>query len=103
MLTVGLLCFNYGRVVKSYVSRHGSVAEFSFAPQATIIYVAGLDEPTVESFPKAVLSESRRVYPSLITTFAQYACPNTGRWKLSDVYLNANITSMPIASMNGFA
>ncbi|KAL7229980.1 hypothetical protein ACSBR2_008517 [Camellia fascicularis] len=49
------------RVVKSYVRRHSSVAEFAFAPQPTIIDVAGLDEPTIESFPKAVLRESRRL------------------------------------------
>ncbi|KAL5568340.1 hypothetical protein UlMin_024915 [Ulmus minor] len=57
---VGLLCFVSGKV-KSLTNRNGPVSESNstIAPQPTIIM--GLDGPTLESFPKIVLGESRRL------------------------------------------
>ncbi|XP_062120189.1 putative RING-H2 finger protein ATL21A [Humulus lupulus] len=57
---VGILCFICGRV-KAITRRSGSIPEFNstVAPQPTIIM--GLDGPTLESYPKIVLGESRRL------------------------------------------
>ncbi|XP_059629063.1 putative RING-H2 finger protein ATL21A [Cornus florida] len=57
---VGLFCYVFGRV-KSYNRRNHSTGEFTstVAPQPTIIL--GLDGLTIESYPKTVLGESRRL------------------------------------------
>ncbi|KAG6707005.1 hypothetical protein I3842_06G010300 [Carya illinoinensis] len=57
---LGLLCFLCGRV-KSSVRRHRPIQELnpSIAPQPT--FFLGLDGPTIESYPKIVLGESRRL------------------------------------------
>ncbi|KAK3006679.1 hypothetical protein RJ639_016947 [Escallonia herrerae] len=62
LCAVGLFCFVCGRV-KAY-NRRGrghSISEFSstVAPQPTL--VMGLDGPTIESYPKTTLGESRRL------------------------------------------
>ncbi|KAK2983693.1 hypothetical protein RJ640_023227 [Escallonia rubra] len=62
LFSVGLFCFVCGRV-KAY-NRRGrghSISEFSstVAPQPTL--VVGLDGPTIESYPKTILGESRRL------------------------------------------
>ncbi|PON72099.1 43kDa postsynaptic protein [Parasponia andersonii] len=57
---VGLLCFICGRV-KALTRRGGPIPEFNstVAPQPRI--VSGLDGLTLESYPKIVLGESRRL------------------------------------------
>ncbi|XP_035542655.1 putative RING-H2 finger protein ATL21A [Juglans regia] len=57
---LGLLSFLCGRV-KSFVRRRDPIPELnpSVAPQSTL--VLGLDGPTIESYPKIVLGESRRL------------------------------------------
>ncbi|XVE58388.1 hypothetical protein DITRI_Ditri04bG0165900 [Diplodiscus trichospermus] len=58
--TRGLLCCLCGKV-KSYAVRHHPIPELnpSVTPQPTA--VGGIDEPTIESYPKIVLGESRRL------------------------------------------
>ncbi|XP_034711218.1 putative RING-H2 finger protein ATL21A [Vitis riparia] len=60
MCFVGLLCFLCGRV-KAFGGRRRPIAEFTsmVTPQPTA--VMGLDGPTIESYPKVVLGESRRL------------------------------------------
>lgn len=61
MCIVGLVCFAFGRV-KSYrgpVHRPNADLSSIVVPQPTM--VMGLDEPTIESYPKLVLGESRRL------------------------------------------
>ncbi|GFY84090.1 RING/U-box superfamily protein [Actinidia rufa] len=60
LFAVGLLCFICGRV-KAFGGRRDPLSELSstVAPQPTLI--AGLDRPTIESYPKVVLGESRRL------------------------------------------
>ncbi|OMP12171.1 Zinc finger, RING-type [Corchorus olitorius] len=57
---LGVLCFVCGKV-KSYAVRPHDIPEFNptVAPQPTI--VGGLDGPTIESYPKIVIGESRRL------------------------------------------
>lgn len=57
---VGLVCFICGRF-KYCNRRRDPIAEFgsTISPQPTII--VGLDKPTIDSYPKIVLGESRRL------------------------------------------
>ncbi|XWS50376.1 hypothetical protein CRYUN_Cryun12cG0082700 [Craigia yunnanensis] len=57
---LGLLCFLCGKV-KLYAVKHHPLRELNptVAPQSTI--VGGLDGQTIESYPKIVLGESRRM------------------------------------------
>lgn len=59
---LGLICFISGKV-KSYARRGNRVREFEFgssiAPEPVII--TGLDGPTIESYPKIELGESKRL------------------------------------------
>ncbi|KAF9671137.1 hypothetical protein SADUNF_Sadunf12G0016200 [Salix dunnii] len=57
--------------------------------------LAGLDGRTIESYPKIVLGESRRL-PKLMTTLAQYTCTSTGLRRHFRPFLNANIASILI-------
>lgn len=58
---LGLLCCLFGRVKSIAARRPGPIPDFrtSVAPQP--IVVRGLDGPTIESYPKIVLGESRRL------------------------------------------
>ncbi|KAH7538207.1 hypothetical protein FEM48_Zijuj03G0174400 [Ziziphus jujuba var. spinosa] len=57
----GLLCCLFGRVKSIATGRPRPIMDFTsaVAPQPTV--VAGLDGPTLESYPKIVLGESRRL------------------------------------------
>ncbi|KAF3432839.1 hypothetical protein FNV43_RR23941 [Rhamnella rubrinervis] len=58
---LGLLCCIFGRVKSIARNRPRPISDFSssVAPQPT--FVVGLDGPTIESYPKMVLGESRRL------------------------------------------
>lgn len=60
MFFIGLLCFLCGKV-KAVGARHPPIMELPsiVTPQATV--VMGLDGATIESYPKIVLGESRRL------------------------------------------
>lgn len=57
---LGLICYLFGRV-KSITRRTRPIEDFNstFPPQRNL--VLGLDGPTLESYPKIVLGESRRL------------------------------------------
>ncbi|XP_059304636.1 putative RING-H2 finger protein ATL21B [Lycium ferocissimum] len=57
---VGLLCFICGRI-RSYRRRAAPVLEFSSTVAPQPIALVGLDEPTIASYPKTILGESRRL------------------------------------------
>ncbi|KAF8369471.1 hypothetical protein HHK36_032511 [Tetracentron sinense] len=62
MVIIGLGCYVYGRI-KGHGGQHHPNAESSSStiyPQTNIVMM-GLDGPTIESYPKLVLGESRRL------------------------------------------
>ncbi|KAF8412122.1 hypothetical protein HHK36_000078 [Tetracentron sinense] len=60
MCIIGLACYICGRI-KAYGRPHHPVPESSSSISPQTIIVVGLDGATIESFPKLVLGESRRV------------------------------------------
>lgn len=62
LFCIGILCFIFGRVKKSFGRRRDPISELmasTVAPQPAV--VTGLDGPTINSFPQVVLGESRRL------------------------------------------
>ncbi|KAK6117699.1 hypothetical protein DH2020_048551 [Rehmannia glutinosa] len=51
------------RIINRHRRRHHPIMEFSVmvAPQPTTTTISGLDGPTIESYPKTILGESRRL------------------------------------------
>nr|XP_004234950.1 RING-H2 finger protein ATL22 [Solanum lycopersicum] len=60
LFLIGLLCFISGRI-RSCRRRAQPVLEFSSAVTPQPIVFTGLDGPTIESYPKTILGESRRL------------------------------------------
>lgn len=60
LCVVGLLCFVCGRL-KYCARRSRALPEFSFSVTPQTSVAAGLDGPTIESYPKIVLGESCRL------------------------------------------
>ncbi|KAF3678685.1 hypothetical protein FXO38_03110 [Capsicum annuum] len=60
LFLIGFLCFISGRI-RSYRRRAQPVLEFSSVVAPQPIAFVGLDESTIESYPKTVLGESRRL------------------------------------------
>ncbi|KAK6121826.1 hypothetical protein DH2020_044439 [Rehmannia glutinosa] len=60
---VGFFCLICSRIINRHRRRHHPIMEFSVvvAPQPTTTTISGLDGPTIESYPKTILGESRRL------------------------------------------
>lgn len=59
---IGLSCYLCGRI-RAYRRRHQANIELTsiISPQQRSVFAVGLDGPTIESYPKTLLGESRRL------------------------------------------
>lgn len=61
LFLIGLLCFICGRIRSCRRRRAQLILEFSSTVVPQPIALMGLDEPTIDSYPKTILGESRRL------------------------------------------
>ncbi|KAM7272412.1 hypothetical protein ACFE04_027075 [Oxalis oulophora] len=58
---LGLSCFLCGRIRSHIMSRRHEIPEFNSALDQQPSIILGLDEPTIDSLPKIILGESKRL------------------------------------------